>query len=49
MWLLAPLAGPAGVLLLRFPLVAVATMLIVLRAGEERAARRFPAKIEPAP
>lgn len=45
LWLLAPLAGSAGVLFLRLPMLEVFGLTAVLRYRIVREARRFPARI----
>lgn len=45
MWLVAPFAGPPGLILLRLPLVEVAFLGLVHWARTARAARQFPADI----
>lgn len=45
LWLLAPLAGAAGVLLLRLPVLQVAVLGIRQRAAARREARRFPVDV----
>jgi hypothetical protein len=44
-WLIAPAAGVAGVLLLRLPILEIAALGLVHRAHIKREARRFPARI----
>ncbi len=44
-WLLAPLAGVLGWLLLRMPMVDVAVLIALQRLFEVREGRRFPARI----
>jgi hypothetical protein len=45
MWLIAPFAGTAGVLLLRLPLLQIATFGLIQRNHINREAKRFPARI----
>jgi hypothetical protein len=45
LWLLAPFAGPVGVLLLRLPLIQIAALLFVQRVLLTRAASTFPAEV----
>jgi hypothetical protein len=45
LWLLAPFAGPVGVLLLRLPLIQIAALLFVQRVLLARAASTFPAEV----
>jgi hypothetical protein len=49
LWLLAPFAGPAGTLLLRLPLIQIATLTLIQRRLIVRAASHFPANIEQSP
>jgi hypothetical protein len=44
-WLLAPFAGSAGLVLLRLPLVQITTLGLLQRHHLNREARRFPARI----
>jgi hypothetical protein len=44
-WLVAPAAGVAGVLLLRLPILEIAALGLIHRAHVNREARRFPARI----
>lgn len=48
LWLLAPFAGPVGVVLLRLPLLQIAAILFVHRMRIMRAANQFPAEISEA-
>ncbi|MDT4930542.1 MAG: hypothetical protein QOF92_3409 [Pseudonocardiales bacterium] len=45
LWLLAPFAGPAGVLLMRLPILQIAVLGGIHRLTLNRAASRFPAQI----
>jgi len=45
LWLLAPFAGPVGILLLRLPLIQIAALLFVQRVLLARAASTFPAEV----
>jgi hypothetical protein len=45
LWMLAPFAGFAGVLLLRLPLLEIAALTMLQRHTLRRAATRFPADI----
>jgi hypothetical protein len=45
LWIAAPIAGPAGLILLRLPLAQIAAALYLQRKLLERAAGRFPAEI----
>jgi hypothetical protein len=45
LWLIAPLAGPAGVLFLRLPILQVAALAYRQRRSALRHATRFPAEI----
>jgi hypothetical protein len=45
LWLIAPLAGPAGVLFLRLPIIQVGVFAYRHRRGALRSASRFPAEI----
>lgn len=45
LWLLAPFAGPVGVLLLRLPLIQLAALMFVQRVLLARAASTFPAEV----
>jgi hypothetical protein len=44
-WLVAPFAGSAGLVLLRLPLVQITTLGLLQRTHLNREARRFPARI----
>jgi hypothetical protein len=44
-WLLAPFAGPAGVVFLRLPLLELVVLMSIRHVGIVRAAGRFPAAI----
>jgi hypothetical protein len=46
LWIIAPVAGPLGTLLLRIPLVQLTILLLTQRHRLRRDARRFPALIE---
>ncbi len=45
LWVVAPLAGAAGVLLLRLPLLQLTALALAQRATLFRSARSFPAEI----
>jgi hypothetical protein len=45
LWIVAPIAGPAGLILLRLPLSQIAAAIYLQRKLLERAATRFPAEI----
>ena len=45
MWLVAPFTGPAGILLIRLPLLQIATLGLIQRGQLNREAGRFPARI----
>jgi hypothetical protein len=45
LWLIAPLAGPAGILFLRLPLVQIAVVARQQRRIAVRRANQFPAEI----
>lgn len=45
LWLLAPFAGPVGVLLLRLPLIQLSALIFVQRVLLARAAGTFPAEV----
>ncbi|PZS25206.1 MAG: hypothetical protein DLM58_22875 [Pseudonocardiales bacterium] len=45
LWLMAPLAGPAGFVLLRLPVLQMVVLTRVQRASAIRAASRFPAEV----
>ena len=45
LWLIAPLAGAAGILLLRLPLLQLAALNLAQRSMLFRSARSFPAEI----
>jgi hypothetical protein len=45
LWVVAPLAGAAGVLLLRLPLLQLTALAVAQRATLFRSARSFPAEI----
>jgi hypothetical protein len=49
LWLLAPVAGAAGTLFVRLPLLQVAVLTTVHRRALAREARRFPARIVASP
>ena len=44
-WLVAPFAGPAGIVLLRLPLLQITALGLIQRGFVNREARRFPARI----
>lgn len=48
LWLIAPFAGAAGILLLRLPIIHIALLGWIHRVRVNREARRFPARIGPA-
>jgi hypothetical protein len=45
LWLLAPFAGPVGIVLLRLPLLQIAALTLIHRMRMMRAANQFPADI----
>jgi hypothetical protein len=45
LWLMAPFAGPVGVVLLRLPLIQITALTMIQRVVLARAASRFPAEV----
>ena len=46
LWMVAPFAGPLGIVLLRAPLLQLCVLALIQRRQLARAARRFPAEID---